>query len=122
MTSRQKNYIESTESMEQQGFITWFRLKFPEVLIFHIPNGGFRNITTAQRLRKEGVVPGVPDLCIPGWNCWIEFKRVRGGVISNEQERIIKYLENIGHSVIIGYGATDASKKLLDFLNETNIY
>ena len=109
-------YVESTESMEQQGFVQWFRLRFPETLIFHIPNGSFRNIVTAQRLRKEGVVAGIPDLFIPDWNCWVEMKRVRGGVISDEQERIIKYLEEIGHSVIIGYGATDASIKVLEFL------
>ena len=106
----------TSESLEQQGFIQWFRLRFPEVLIFHIPNGGVRHIVTAARLQKEGVVPGIPDLYIPEWRLWIEMKRASGGILSDDQERIIKYLDEIGHTVIIGYGATDASIKVLEFL------
>jgi hypothetical protein len=30
---------------------------------------------------------------------------------------MINYLESIGHRVIVGYGATDASEKLLNFLH-----
>jgi len=105
---------ESTESMEQQGFLQWFHLQFPEVLIFHVPNGGFRNVTTARRLRKEGVVPGIPDLYIPEWKIWIEMKKIKGSVLSNEQKRIIAYLEGIGDTVIVGYGATDASVKVME--------
>jgi hypothetical protein len=30
---------------------------------------------------------------------------------------MISYLESIGHHVILGYGATDASDKLLSLLN-----
>jgi hypothetical protein len=100
--------------MEQQGFLQWFHLKFPEVLIFHIPNGGFRNVATAQRLRKEGVVPGIPDLYIPEWKVWIEMKKVKGSAVSDEQKKIIIYLEDIGDIVIVGYGATDASKKIME--------
>ena len=106
-----------SEHKEQAGFVTWFRSRWPRVVIFAIPNGGKRNITTAKNLKLEGVMPGVPDLFIPAWSMWIEMKRQKGGRLSPEQEEMINYLESIGHRVIVGYGATDASEKLLNFLH-----
>jgi hypothetical protein len=107
----------SNEHMEQMGLINWFRLKYPETLIFAIPNGEYRAMTTAKKLRSEGVVPGIPDLYIPAWKVWIEMKRKEGSVLSNEQKRIHAYLESIGDTVIVGYGAEDASRKILTCLN-----
>ena len=104
-----------TETQEQEGLVTWFRARFPGVLIFAIPNGGHRAISTAKRLKAEGVVPGVPDLYVPAWNLWVEMKRVKGGTLSPDQKEMIKYLESIGHTVIVGYGATDASRKVLEW-------
>ena len=106
-----------SEHDEQAGFVQWFRARWPRVLIFAIPNGGKRSIVTAKRLRREGVTPGVPDLYIPAWGIWIEMKRQKGGRTSPDQDGMISYLENVGHRVIVGYGATDASDKLLSLLN-----
>lgn len=106
-----------SEHDEQAGFVQWFRAKWPRVLIFAIPNGGKRSIVTAKRLRREGVTPGVPDLYIPAWGIWIEMKRQKGGRTSPDQDAMIQYLEEIGHTVIVGYGAMDASDKLLRMLN-----
>lgn len=106
-----------SEHDEQAGFIQWFRAKWPRVVIFAIPNGGKRSIVTAKRLRREGVTPGVPDLYIPAWGIWIEMKRQKGGRTSPDQDSMIEYLEQIGHTVVVGYGAMDASDKLLRVLN-----
>lgn len=106
-----------SEHAEQVGFVRWFRAKWPRVLIFAIPNGGKRNITTAKLLVKEGVVAGVPDLFIPAWGIWVEMKRQKGGRLSPDQESMIAYLESIGHRVVVGFGALDASDKLLRLLN-----
>ena len=106
-----------SEHAEQVGFVRWFRTKWPRVLIFAIPNGGKRNITTAKLLVKEGVVAGVPDLFIPAWGIWVEMKRQKGGRLSPDQEGMIAYLESIGHRVVVGFGALDASEKLLRLLN-----
>ncbi len=112
--------ISPSEHSEQVGFINWFRAKYPDVLIFAIPNGEKRAISVAKRLKMEGVVRGIPDLFVPAWTLWIEMKRVSGGRLSTEQRQMIKYLEGIGHTVIIGKGAGDASKQILDFLKERN--
>jgi len=89
------------------------------VLIFAIPNGEKRAITVAKRLKAEGVVRGIPDLFIPQWNLWVEMKRVSGGRLSPEQKAMIGYLEGVGHKVIVGKGAADASKQILEFRNGT---
>ncbi len=88
------------------------------MLIFAIPNGEKRAITVAKRLKAEGVVRGIPDLFIPQWNLWVEMKRVSGGRLSPEQKGMIGYLEGIGQKVIVVKGAGDASRQILDHLQE----
>ena len=105
-----------TEHQEQVGFINWFRLKFPHVFIYAIPNGEKRHISVAKRLKAEGVVKGVPDLHVPEWSLWIEMKRAKGGRLSSEQKEVIDTLQGIGHKVMVAKGAADASQQVLDFL------
>jgi hypothetical protein len=106
----------SSEHEEQKGFVRWFRLKYPTILIFAIPNGSYRDISTAKKLKMEGVVSGIPDLYIPKYHCWIEMKRADGGTLSEEQKAMHLYLSLIGDTIIVGYGAEDASRKVLQFL------
>ena len=105
-----------SEHSEQVGFINWFRVQYPKVLIFAIPNGEKRSITVAKRLKAEGVVRGIPDLFIPEWRLWVEMKRKTGGRLSTEQKSMINYLQNIGYTVIVGIGAGDASRQVLEFV------
>jgi hypothetical protein len=112
-----KKYIPS-EHQEQVGFINWWKKQFPSMIIFSIPNGGRRAMSVAKKLKAEGLTPGVPDLFCPKLNLWVEMKRTKGGKLSVEQEKMIAYLRRIGHNVIVGLGATDASAKVLKFLEE----
>ena len=107
-----------SEHEEQAGLVAWFRDRFPGVLIFAVPNGEHRAISVAKRLRAEGVVPGVPDLCVPEWRLWIEMKRAKGGRLSVDQKRVIGYLESIGDTVIVGHGAQEASRLILEHVKK----
>jgi hypothetical protein len=107
-----------SEHDEQVGFVTWWRAKFPGVLIYAIPNGEHRAPSVANRLKAEGVVRGVPDLHVPELRLWIEMKRIKTGRLSPEQGQMIRYLESIGHTVLVGYGARDASAKVLDWIEQ----
>lgn len=107
-----------SESDEQRGFLKWFEMQFRGVRIFHIPNGGRRSIKTAKAMKADGVKPGVPDLFVPRWCLWIEMKRVKGGQVSPEQRDWIAYLEDNGHKVIVGRGAADASRQVLEWIKE----
>jgi len=107
-----------SEHIEQSLFVQWFRRSYPNVLIFAIPNGGARSKATAGKLKVEGVVPGIPDLFIPEWHLWVEMKRTKGGIVSNEQFGMIDYLQSVGYRVIVGKGAENAKAQILEFLNE----
>lgn len=106
-----------SESEEQIGLLRWWRAEFPRVRIFHVPNGGRRAMSVARKLKDEGVCAGVPDLYCPEWRMWIEMKRQRGGKLSDEQMDWIDYLRSIGDTVIIGRGATDASRQVMEWLS-----
>ena len=107
-----------SEHLEQAHLVMWFRRTYPDTLIFAIPNGGLRSKSQAMKLKVEGVVPGIPDLFVPEWRLWIEMKKVKGGVVSKEQQLMIKYLQSVGYSVIVGLGAEDAKAQILEKRNE----
>jgi hypothetical protein len=107
-----KPETQPSEHLEQVRLVSWFRKTYPSVRIFAIPNGGGRSMAQGASLKVEGVSPGVPDLCIPAWNLWIEMKRESGGVVSPVQKDWIEYLEGIGHRVIIGRGFDDAKRQI----------
>jgi hypothetical protein len=102
-----------TEHEEQREFVKWFRQNFPEVRIFAIPNGGARSQREGGRFKLEGVSPGVPDLFVPAWLMWIEFKRQKGGSVSAEQKDWMGYLESIGHRTFVAKGAESGKKYIL---------
>jgi len=101
-----------TEHSEQVNLIHWFKCTYPGVKIAAIPNGGNRNEREAAALVLEGVSPGIPDIFIPEWLCWVEMKRVKGGVLSKEQEGWRDYIQGIGQNYILAYGFEDAKNKL----------
>ncbi len=100
------------EHVEHVTFVSQFKQKYPDVLIFAIPNGGYRDKRTAEKLQAEGVVPGVPDLFIPAWRLWVEMKRQKGGALSKVQKEVIPRLEDAGYTVIVGKGWRDAMEKV----------
>lgn len=85
-----------------------FRKTWPDVRIIAIPNGGWRDIRTAARLKAEGVTPGVPDLFIPEWGVFIEMKKRSGGRVSAAQRDWLRYLNSVGYHAFVCAGADDA--------------
>lgn len=115
---------DNEEEREQIGFVSWFRRTFPSLLIFAIPNGEKRSISVAKRIKISGGVSGIPDLCIcfpGGLVIWVEMKKIKGGVISDKQKNIHDILRSLGHTVIIGNGAVNASTKLLEIFNNIEV-
>jgi hypothetical protein len=104
-----------TEHAEQVTFVCEFERRFPGVRIFAIPNGGYRSKVTAANLKAEGVKKGVPDLFIPEWDLWVEMKRIKGGSLSADQKDWIAYLQEIGHTVIVGKGWQGAMEQVEEF-------
>lgn len=99
-----------SESDSQIAFLQWWRAQgWP--LIWHTPNGGSRGAREAARLKREGVVAGVPDLFCPEWRLFIEFKR-EDGRLSADQKVLLEYLGSVGYQCLVVYGLTDAKEKM----------
>lgn len=96
------------EHVEQRSFVSWFRKTYPDVLIFAIPNGGYRSKATAAKLKVTGVTPGIPDLFIPEYGLWIEMKRANGGVVGREQKAVMEELERCGYTCRVAHGDNEA--------------
>jgi hypothetical protein len=114
-----------TEHQEQALFVSWIKLQYPYLRFFAVPNGMWvKNFAQIAKAKKEGQSNGVPDLCIPrrpssgfSYNIWIEFKRTKGSVTSEDQKEWHRYLEDHSEDkVLIAYGCDDAITKLNQLL------
>lgn len=119
--------IYPSESEEQKTLIKWWALQFPQFnnLLFHIPNGGLRNLKTAARLKSEGVKPGVADLflAMPSkqhHGLFIEMKRQFGNKLTELQKRFQTAVERNQYAFVVGYGWLDARDKIMDYLKNKN--
>lgn len=76
----------------------WVQEAYPNLLIFHVPSGEHRNIVTAMKLKRMGVVPGVADflMFIPGCSIAIELKD-ESGKQSGSQKIFQKKWETCGN-------------------------
>lgn len=82
-TSRKRPTDE--EHRIQCACVRWFFLQYPRLhgRLFAVPNGGRRDVTTAAKLKAEGVVAGVADLILLKSNrdygaLLIEMKTLKG--------------------------------------------
>lgn len=90
----------------QCACVAWFRIAYRGRLIYHIPNGERRDAITGARLKRSGVVAGVPDLCVPYSNgthshLYIEMKAGKAGRLSPNQQAIIGELQRGGAAVAV---------------------
>lgn len=93
--------------------MTWIKARYPNVLAFHVPNGGNRSGREGARFKREGVMAGVPDVLICSTNgidygssngiffgLAIELK-VKGGTVSHLQRDVLKRFESANWSTSI---------------------
>lgn len=113
---------EHQEQVDLMKLVRQHESRYPELeLLYAIPNGGWRNVKTAAKLKAEGVRPGVPDLHLPvargTWiGLWIELKRTKGGAVRATQQEWHDSLMMEGHLVRVCKGADEAWKTLLWYL------
>jgi len=59
-----KRKRKSIEHIDQVKVVQHFRAFYPDIIIAAIPNGGDRTASERVRLHSEGVLAGMPDLCV----------------------------------------------------------
>lgn len=52
------------EDRFQKMCVRWFRYQFPDIIIHHSPNGGYRNAIEGAKFKAMGTLAGFPDLLI----------------------------------------------------------
>jgi hypothetical protein len=106
-----------SEFEEQCEFVHWFKKTYPGVVIMSIRNGGSRTPRERSDQMREGLHPGAADLYIPAWHLWIEFKKVKGGVLSEEQIEFAKYVRITCRDFwVLAEGCEQGKLKILEFV------
>ena len=123
-------YRMGSEDIEQETVIRWARLSssaWPELsLLHHIPNGGSRNMKEAVKLKRMGVLPGVPDLFLPvasaGYNgLYIEMK-YGDGRLSQSQKDFMKQAAHFNYFCAVCYSSADAVALLQNYVDNKKAF
>ena len=123
--TRKRAEATPTEAQEQAALFLWAERakgKYPALgMLFHIPNGGSRNLLEAAHLKSQGVKPGVPDICLPVPSgkfsaLYIEMKRRKHAEISEAQRGWIEALNRVGNRAVVCYGWDEAREALVEYL------
>ena len=110
------------ESNLQSACVRWFRLQYPNLVIYAVPNGGSRNVREAQRLKAEGVLAGVADLVImlsQGKSLYIEMK-VKGNCQTDNQKDFQQKVEALGYKYYVCYSFDEFKAIIEKELTTTN--
>lgn len=110
------------ESKLQTACVRWFRLQYPNYLLFAIPNGGNRNAITGAILKNEGTLAGVPDLFLAhatfeSYGLFIEMKSDKGK-LSQSQIYIRSKLELAGYHVEVCNGFESFKQVIENYLTK----
>lgn len=116
--------MKSIEHDNQVCLFNWARLaagKYPVLnLLYAIPNAGKRTLMQAVWLKREGLRPGVPDICLPVANkfhsaLYVEMKSTKGRLTDN-QKWWIQHLEKLGNKVEVCYSWVEAKDVILKYI------
>lgn len=112
------------ESEEQERFCDYLRTN--NILFTSTQNGaylGSARFLRGKRLKDQGMCKGFPDLIIFAKNksktvdvLFIEMKRQKGGVVSEEQQKWIDDLSSKGYFVGVARGCESAIRILNKYL------
>lgn len=117
-----------SETQEQIWLMKWskqpsIRSQFPDLkYLFHVPN---ERSDKAQSiiLEQMGVKRGVPDLVLPVakgkyHGLFIEMKRTKDSVVSDDQRWWIEQMGKTGHAAKVCHGWREASEVLMWYLSQ----
>ena len=105
------------ESKEQEIVIQWKNLnlkRYPALDMLHASMNGVRvSAGIRAKMKKQGLVAGFPDLMLDvarrGYHgLRIELKRVKGGVVSKDQARVLARMNEEGSLAKVCKGHAEA--------------
>ena len=119
MVGKQRRRVEHTEQSKLVGMIRAFH---PGVVVAAIPNGGGRTPAERVSLHAEGVLAGMPDLCVlracKGFHGLFLEMKTREGIESAAQRDVARRLNREGYLCLVARSSQDAFKIVTDYLME----
>ena len=102
-TQKRKRKPRHIEESIQVACVKWFRLQYPNLVIFAVPNGGSRNLYEAKNMKESGTLAGVADLVIVGNGGRVLFIEMKAGKNKQEDSQVLfqNKVEKLGHKYII---------------------
>ena len=102
-TQKRKRKPRHIEESIQVACVKWFRLQYPNLVIFAVPNGGSRNLYEAKNMKESGTLAGVADLVIVGNGGKVLFVEMKAGKNKQEDSQVLfqNKVERLGHMYII---------------------
>lgn len=113
------------EEWEQEQYFKWVysnQIRYPQLQLI---TGSMNGIRLSPKLRayakRQGLRAGFPDIDIPiptaGYHgAKIELKRLKGGVVSSDQKRVLKLLAEQGYYAVVCKGWRQAVSTTLWYL------
>ena len=119
----QTKKLKITEACAQIAFISYLEIYYPDIFVFHIPNGEKRHPKIGAKLKKMGVRAGVADLYIMDYKLFIEMKKPykkiknlkENAYLTENQIQFKKKALKTNHAYIIAYGFKDAVEKFENY-------
>jgi hypothetical protein len=116
-----KRKRKNIEHIEQVKVVQHIRAFYPDVIIAAIPNGGDRTASERVKLNSEGVLAGMPDLCVleplNGFHGLFVEMKTKDGVVSGKQSKIGLQLNARNYLCLVARSAQDAIKIIEEYLN-----
>lgn len=102
------------EDAIQTTIITYLRFALPKAIIFSIPNEGKRSPRLAAAMKRRGMLPGVPDICIIGRNSKAYFIEVKSkkGTLTDNQKAVAEMMVNRSVPHIVARSIDDVEDAL----------
>ena len=116
-----------SEYQEQCLVVEYCELK--HIPIYAIPNSNDMSSTNRmlaikimRKLKRSGLRPGFPDLCIPVMSnnyggMYIELKKAKNGVVTDNQKKWIALLNKRGYLAMVCNGAMEAIKEINNYVS-----
>lgn len=113
--------MKTTEAQLQAACMQYAALQYPKLLIWHCPNGGFRNAKEATHLKRQGVKAGVCDIHVDkaanGYHgLKIELKTAKGK-LSPAQAAYLQQVRDEGYMTAVCYSLDEFIETLRNYLD-----
>ena len=114
--------MQQNEHYEQSAVIQWFRLAYPKLIIFAIPNAAKRSPQLANYMKAEGMLAGVADLFLmkpskTHHGLFIEMKS-KTGKLTDQQKYFLEQAKAQGYATCVCFSFEEAQAVITNYLQD----